>query len=76
MMTGFGMGFGSLWMILIWVLIIGGGIWLVATLFPKASTTNNNDQPGDTALTILQQRYARGELTKEEFEAIRHDLKQ
>jgi putative membrane protein len=74
-MTGFGMGFSSLWMVLIWVLIIGGGIWLVATLFPKASTTNN-DQPGDTALTILQQRYARGELTKEEFEAIRHDLKQ
>jgi putative membrane protein len=78
MMTGWGMGFGGMWMMLImvlaWVLIIVGAIWLLAALFPKASAGNRDVQSGDTALTILQQRYARGEITKEEYETIRHGI--
>jgi putative membrane protein len=80
MMTGWGMGFGGIWMMLVmvlaWALIIVGAIWLLAALFPKASGGNRDAQSGDNALTILQQRYARGEITKEEYEAIRHDIEQ
>ena len=78
MMTGFGMGFGGLWMILVWLVIIGGGIWLLATLFPRQHTNgaNTSKQSDESALAILQQRYARGELTRQEFEAIRRDLEQ
>lgn len=78
MMTGFGMGFGGLWMILVWLVIIGGGIWLLAALFPWQQTngTDTRDQLDESALAILQQRYALGELTRQEFEAIRRDLEQ
>ncbi len=78
MMTGFGMGFGSyIWMIIFWIVIIGGGIGLLAALFPRISTASDSgvESNGDP-LTILKQRYARGELSKEEFETIRHDLEQ
>jgi putative membrane protein len=76
MMTGFGMGFGGLWMILVWLVIIGGGIWLLAALFPRhqANKSDTGEQSDESALAILQQRYARGELTHQEFEAIRRDL--
>ncbi len=78
MMTGFGMGFsGYFWMILFWIAVIGGGIWLLATIFPRNSTTSHSDvSPNGDPLSILKHRYARGELSKEEFETIRHDLEQ
>lgn len=78
MMTGFGMGFGGyIWMIIIWVIIIGGGIGLLATLFPRTRTSSDsNAESNGDALAILKQRYARGELSKEEFETIRYDLEQ
>ncbi|MCA9945780.1 MAG: SHOCT domain-containing protein [Anaerolineales bacterium] len=73
-MMGFG---GAIWMIIFWVVILGGGIWLLATIFPRASSASDSSvQTNDDPLVILKQRYARGELTKEEFETIRHDLEQ
>lgn len=78
MMTGFGMGFSStIWMIIFWIIIIGGGIWLLAAIFPRVNTfPEDRSESNNDPLTILKQRYARGELTKEEFETIRHDLEQ
>jgi len=76
MMGGFGMGFGLfgfLLMILFWGAIIALGVWLVGNLFPKAGSTAGS-QAGESALEILKRRYARGELTREEYEAMRHDL--
>jgi putative membrane protein len=78
MMTGLGMGFsGVIWMIFFWIFIIGGGIWLLATIFPRVniSPEERAESYGDP-LTILKRRYTRGELSKEEFETIRHDLEQ
>ncbi len=63
---GFGM---MLFMLLFWALVIIGivlGIrWLVRQGRPEMS---------DSALEILRQRYARGEINREEFEAKRKDL--
>lgn len=78
MMTGLGMGFsGAIWMIAFWILIIGSGIWLLTAIFPQTTSAANSDAPstGDS-LEILKQRYARGELSKEEFETIRRELEQ
>jgi putative membrane protein len=63
-------GFGMMLMMLVfWGLIIVGlvlGIrWLVG---------QGRESRSDTALDILRQRYARGEIDKEEFEARKRDL--
>ena len=75
MMTGYGMGFGGFgFMALFWIVIIGFGILLLSKMFLQ-----NQGSPSagnESALTILKQRYARGELSKEEYETIRYDLEQ
>jgi uncharacterized membrane protein len=75
MMTGFGMGMSSIvWMIIAWVFITGISIWLLATLFPKTGRLSNPRYADNDALAILQNRYASGELSKEEFETLRRHL--
>ena len=72
MMMGFG-GIGLILMLLFWGGLIFGGVWLVKTLF-------NNGQNGPaaprqpSAQEILDQRYARGEISREEYEIIKKDL--
>ena len=87
MMWGMHMGYGGwgfLLTIVLWIGLIALGIWLLARLFPRAADGNHSRySPGasyreapsaETPLQILQKRYARGEITKEEYETIRQDL--
>ncbi len=83
MMGGFGFGgmlFGGLLMLLFWVLVIGGAIWLVAALVRgNQSSSNSHSSPsaplgGQTVLEVLKMRYAKGEITKEQFDDMRRDL--
>ena len=65
---GYGMGWGfGILMFLFWVLIIGLIIWVVVSL-----TRRNNGMShathSNSALEILKERYARGEINREEFE--------
>ena len=80
---GFGHGInGAIVMLVIWLVVIGLGVWLIAFLFPKTKraskpTNLRDNQKSDSsgsALEILNRRYARGELTKEQYEGMRHDL--
>ncbi len=81
-MMGFGLGgmlFGGLMMLAFWVLVIVGVIWLVATLARGSSTsaprTNTvASATGPTTLDILKTRYAKGEITKEQYEEMKRDL--
>ncbi len=76
-MMGFGLGglmAGGLLMIVFWVLVIGGGAWLVVTLVRHNATPLPTITSGQTSLAILQARYAKGEITKEQFDQMRHDL--
>ncbi|MHB8536201.1 MAG: SHOCT domain-containing protein [Sulfuricaulis sp.] len=69
---GWGMGFGGFFMILFWVVIVAAVVMLVKWLFGGSSRI---DLPrGKSALEILQERYARGEIGKEEFEQKKRDL--
>lgn len=77
MMTGFGMGFGwfgIIFMVLFWVVIIGLAVWLLGQLFPGRGPQREGPQASDSATAILKNRYARGEISKEEFEEMRHEI--
>lgn len=69
---GWGMGFGGIFMILFWALVIGGIVVLVKWI---TSSPGGNNAPDDrSALDILQERYVRGEIDRDEFEQKRQDL--
>ena len=78
MMGGFdgfgGMGFGGLGMLLFWGLVIAGVVVLARWLAAGSSPDNASSKRAKTALEILGERYARGEIGKEEFEQKRRDL--
>ncbi len=63
------MGFGMLFMVLFWVVLIVGVVFLVRWFLGLSGFTR-----GESALEILKKRYARGEINKEEFEERKRDL--
>ncbi len=67
-MMGFGMGFGFLFMLLFW----GAIIWLIVTLVQTNQSNKNNNEE---SVEILKRRYAKGEMTKKQFEELKKDLK-
>jgi putative membrane protein len=64
---GFGGGFGLLFWILLIVVIVGVAKWLFDR-GPREPSSRRD------ALDILKERYARGEIDREEFERKRRDL--
>jgi putative membrane protein len=69
---GTGFGFGGLWMILFLVLIVAVIVMIVKGTMRASSSSQSPTQ--QTPLQILEQRYARGELEREEFLQKKHDL--
>lgn len=65
----FGMLFGWVLMIAFWVFVIWGVIAFVQWLANQGSETK-----GNAAMDILKERYAKGEITKAEFESKKKDL--
>jgi len=62
----FGMGFGGgIFMILFWVLVILGVVYLIRIVLRSGSETGKTRE---TAREVLEKRFASGEISKEEFE--------
>lgn len=57
------------WMLVFWVVVIMLAFGLAAWLFPAAPAA-----PRSTAHDILDNRYARGELTSEQYRQMRQEL--
>jgi len=78
MMTGFGMGFGLLGlflMLLFWGGLIFLAVWLATTLFGnRNSNRQSTSEHKPNAREILDQRYARGEINREQYELMKNDL--
>jgi putative membrane protein len=69
------LGFGGLWMIFIWLIIIGVIIYVVKIAVDQNKAHREHPpSPTESPLDILKRRYAAGEITKEEFEQKKHDI--
>lgn len=69
---GYGMGFvGWIFMLLFWGLIIVGLVLVVRWLWDQGRPGTGG---ADSPLEILKRRYARGEISKEEFDRMKQDL--
>jgi len=82
-MMGTGMmgGFGLIGLLLILVIFVGVIIgvlflvtWLVRRTSADGSTSFNQSAVGQSPQEILQTRYARGEITREQYELMKQDL--
>ncbi len=58
--------------VLLLILFLGGLVavvtWLVVRIFPRVRRDERPDAPRDSAEEILRERFARGEITAEEFQ--------
>ena len=70
---GWWMVFGALWMVIFWGVVIALIVWGVKRMTERGGSgrgTNGKPDP----LDIARERYAKGEISKEEFEQLRKDL--
>ena len=79
-MMGWGMGgFGMIFMMVFWILAIVGLVFLIRWLFSNASDrqglVGGSSKPGSPQ-DILKERYARGEIDKEEYEERKRTLQE
>jgi len=76
-MGGFGFGFGWIFMFLFWGLVIWAIFALVRGVSGHGCCGGHNHgehKQSNNALEILKERYAKGEISKEEFESKIKDL--
>jgi putative membrane protein len=78
MMGGWGMGwFGMIFMIIFWGLIIVGLVSLIRWLVQNTSSKGQTGvRTGSNAMYILKERYAKGEISRDEFESMKRDILQ
>lgn len=62
-------------MFVFWVVLIGLAVILVRGLFQSNLSDHKNSTNGQlSALQILEQRYARGEINQEQFRLMQKDI--
>lgn len=71
---GFGMGAGLLMSLVFFGVLVGAGALLVRALWDQGGRSSRQRESGDAGLDILRERYARGEIDHDEFEAKKRDL--
>ncbi len=62
---------GSVWMVLFWAVIVGVIVWGIKRL---SGGQRESATAGETPIEIAQKRLARGEISAEQFEALKNSL--
>lgn len=80
-MMGYGFGgYGMLFMLLFWLLVVAAAVGLLSRLFPattdnaRSQTSHSSASVSPDAVDVLKQRYARGEISRAEYDEIRRGL--
>lgn len=69
-------GYGPIWMIVFWVVLIGFGIYLLMKFINGDSKNNRNvNNKKNAALQILQERLVKGEIDEVEYEYLKDIIK-
>jgi len=70
------MGFGFIFILFFWILVVLGAIWIGRLLLNKSDVFSGmfSDVKENSAWEILKKRYARGEITREEFDVMKKEL--
>ncbi len=71
---GWGMGFGFNFMVLFWVLAAAGLVMVIRWLLQLSSDSRRGHPPDKSPIEIVRERYARGEIRREQFEQLKQDL--
>ena len=69
-MFGWGI-WGAFMMLIFWAVVIAFIIWIAREASGRHSSHGTRQ---DSALNILRERYAKGEISKEEFETKKEDI--
>ena len=73
---GFDMGWGGMvFQFFLWIAVVGLALWAIIR-FSSVGNSDADQEGGESAMDILRQRYARGEIDREEFEEKKRDLAQ
>jgi putative membrane protein len=70
---GWGMGWGGMGMILFWGVLVLAVAFAVRWVRRQSGDGDARPSP-ESALDILKRRYARGEISREQYEAMKKDL--
>ena len=66
--------FGGILMVIFWIAVIIGIIFLIRWLVQSTGSGGHGARSEESAMDILKKRYARGEIDKKEFEQKKKDL--
>ena len=70
-MMNYGYGYGGMFMWILVLVVLGVAIYFIVQ---SAKSKNVSGQAAETPLDIIKKRYARGEITKEEFDRMKKEL--
>ena len=70
------MGYGGWGMMLMWLVVVVVAVLIIYFLLARRSgdDLHESSRMGETPLEILKKRYARGEITKEEYDRMKDDI--
>ena len=62
------------WWMIVWMVVFWGGLIALIVWGIKKLTERGNSTPKRNSLDIAKERYAKGEISREEFEQLKKDL--
>jgi len=71
---GWTMGVGMVLMLLFWAVLVIGTVALIRWMLRPPGVREGSTRDERDDLAILRERYARGEISRDEFERMKRDL--